>query len=153
MTAARRRTSIFILAILALQIVPVAREQTGRSETLWPFLAWGMFRHASEPPVEALRLRLYAETPTGERLVTPADAGVDRFMFRRHYQYAITTGDSAAARDLAARVGTRWRVPVSAIVAEKARFLIEEGGLGSGRAERLRTPTPPPRKPASEDGP
>ena len=44
-------------------------ELGGGRETLWPVLPWGMFRQASSPPIEAVRIRIYAETPHGARRV------------------------------------------------------------------------------------
>lgn len=131
MSPTRRRVSIFILAVLALQAVPVARELTGARETLWPFLAWGMFRHSSGPPVEATRVRVLAATPSGERAVGPGDAGFDRFAFRRLYSRPIAAGDSLAARDLGRRLARRWETRVEAIIVEETRFAIGPDGVES----------------------
>jgi hypothetical protein len=125
----RLRISIFILAILGLQAVPVAREFTGARETLWPFLSWGMFRHASDPPVEATRQRILATTADGTRRVWPEDSGFDPFAFRRYYQIPIAEGDSAAARDLARRLTRRWAAPVREIAVEETVFKLDDDGI------------------------
>jgi hypothetical protein len=136
----RRRISVFILAILGLQAVPVAREFIGARETLWPFLSWGMFRHASYPPVEATRQRILATTADGTRRVWPEDSGFDPFAFRRYYQIPIAEGDSAAARDLARRLTGRWRVAVREIVVEESVFTLGEDGLReTTRVRRVET--------------
>ena len=129
MTRRRKWVSAFILTILGLQVVPVAREWTGAQETLWPFLAWGMYRHSSGPPVEAIRRRIVAVTANGNRLVGPADAGFERFAFRRFYQTPIAEGDSAAARDLRQRLARRWGAPVREIVVEETVFTVADDGL------------------------
>ena len=124
----RARITAFILAVLALQLVPVAREFTGARETLWPFLAWGMYRHASMPPVETTAHRILARTDRGTRRVRPEDAGFERFAFRRFYQIPIAAGDSAAARDLAGRLQRRWETPVREILLEEAVVTLSEDG-------------------------
>lgn len=129
MSAARRNVSLFILVILSLQAVPVMREWTGARETLWPFLAWGMFRHSSGPPVQADRLRMYGSTRQGSRLVGAADTGFDRFGFRRYYQRPILAGDSNAVQELAGRLGDRWGVPVDSVVLERTAFTLSREGL------------------------
>ena len=121
--------SAFIVGIGALQLVPVARELTGDRETLWPFLAWGMYRHSSPPPVRATVHRVRAVTADGTRVVRSTDAGFDRFAFRRFYQVPIAQGDSAAARDLAVRLGSRWGAPVREIVGEEARLALTVDGV------------------------
>jgi hypothetical protein len=135
--------SAFVVAVLALQIVPVAREFTGSRETLWPFLAWGMYRHASEPPVEATVYRLVAVTDRGARRVRSEDAGFDRFAFRRYYQIPIGQGDAASARDLARRLTVRWRTPVREIVAEEVAVTLSEEGVRE-RSSPRRFPAGPP---------
>lgn len=135
--------SAFVVAVLALQIVPVAREFTGGRETLWPFLAWGMYRHASEPPVETTVYRLVAVTDRGPRRVRSEDAGFERFAFRRYYQIPIGQGDAASARDLARRLTVRWRTPVREIVAEEVAVTLSEEGVRE-RAGARRFPVVPP---------
>lgn len=120
---------MFILLILGLQLVPVMREWTGARETLWPFLSWGMFRHASRPPVEADRLRIVASTPEGNRLVVPADTGFDRFGFRRFYQMPFRAGDFAPAQELARRLSRRWRTSIDSILVEKTTFTLSRDDL------------------------
>ncbi len=119
----------FILAVLTLQLVPVAREFTGARETLWPFLAWGMYRHSSTPPVETTVHRILARTDAGTRKVGPADSGFDRFAFRRFYQIPIAAGDSAAARELAGRLTRRWEMPVREILLEELVVTITGEGI------------------------
>jgi hypothetical protein len=135
--------SAFIVAVLALQAVPVAREFTGSRETLWPFLAWGMYRHSSEPPVETTVYRLLATTDRGERRVRSEDAGFDRFAFRRYYQVPIGQGDAVSARDLARRLTDRWGTPVREIVAEEAVISLSDEGVRE-RTSARRFPAAPP---------
>lgn len=136
MTVARRRISAFILAILLLHVIPVARELTGGRETLWPFLTWGMYRHASGPPVATVRHRLYGIAAGRPLLVEPDDAGFDRFAFRRYYRIPIAAGDSIAARDLARRLEARWGDPVRAILVEETAFVLSDGDLARRTAWR-----------------
>ena len=129
MTPHRRRISIFIVAVLGLHVVPVAREFTGARETLWPFLAWGMYRHSHQPPVETVVVRLFATTRDAVRPVGPADAGFDPFAFRRLFQIPISEGDSAAAADLTRRLSRRWRTPVLGIVVGENVYRLSDDGL------------------------
>jgi hypothetical protein len=135
-TRGRRWISVFILTILGLHVVPVARELTGARETLWPFLTWGMFRHSSGPPVRAIRLRLFAVTMDGDRLVEASDTGLDRFGFRRYYQWPIAGRDSAAVQDLAQRLSLRWRNPVQAIVVEETTYELAGDGFRTATVSR-----------------
>ncbi|HET6363212.1 MAG TPA: hypothetical protein VFH11_14325 [Gemmatimonadota bacterium] len=132
----RAQITAFILAVLALQLVPVAREFTGARETLWPFLAWGMYRHSSTPPVETTAHRILARTDAGRRRVRARDAGFDRFAFRRFYQIPIAAGDSAAARDLAGRLVRRWETPVREILLEERIVTLAEDGSHERKAIR-----------------
>lgn len=127
MTRRQRGVSAFILGVLALQVGAVLHEVAGGRETLWPFLPWGMFRQATEPPVEAARIRIYAETTVGSRRVGDADAGFDRYAFRRHVRERIAAGDSVAARSLARRLADRWSTPVRAIAVESTRVTLQDG--------------------------
>ena len=128
-TSRQRRNTVFILTMLGLQAVPVAHEFTGARETLWPFLAWGMYRHSSEPPVEVVVYRLLATTQDAARPVRAADAGFERFAFRRLYQVAIANGDSAAAADLTRRLRRRWKVPIRQIIVEESVYALSDDGL------------------------
>ncbi len=125
---ARAWITAFIITVLALHVVPVAREFTGARETLWPFLAWGMYRHSSTPPVETTVHRILARTDAGTRKVRAEDARFDRFAFRRFYQIPIAGGDSAAARELAGRLASRWDTPVREILLEEAVVTLSEAG-------------------------
>ena len=127
----------FILAVLALHAVPVAREFTGARETLWPFLAWGMYRHSSTPPVETTVHRILARTDAGTRRVGPEDAGFERFAFRRFYQIPIAGGDSAAAGELAGRLARRWDTPVREILLEETVVTFSETGSRGRKTVRL----------------
>ena len=136
MGPARSAVSGFVLCVLALQAVPVARELRGEPETLWPLSSWGLFRHSSGPPVVATRLRLYAARADGLARVRSGDAGLDRYQFRDRYERAIAAGDTAAAGELAQRLSARWRAPVHAIVLERTAFRISGDSLLSGPATR-----------------
>ncbi|HET9333859.1 MAG TPA: hypothetical protein VFQ21_09780 [Gemmatimonadota bacterium] len=136
MSPGRSAVSGFVLLVLALQAVPVARELGGARETLWPLASWGLFRHSSHPPVAAIRVRLYAVRPDGLVRVRSGDAGMDRFTFRDRYARAIAAGDPAAARELARRLSARWRAPVPAIVLERTAFRISGDSLLSAPAAR-----------------
>lgn len=154
MSAGRRNVSLFILVILGLQAVPVMREWTGARETLWPFLSWGMFRHASGPPVQAERLRMFASTGEGSRIVGAADTGFDRFGFRRYYQVPILAGDSTAVKELAQRLSDRWRVQVHWIVLERTAFTLSRDSLRTTTTVRRVPAEPQPDKSAAaEAGP
>jgi hypothetical protein len=132
----------FILAVLALHVVPVAREFTGARETLWPFLAWGMYRHSSTPPVETTVYRILARTDAGTRRVRPEDAGFERFAFRRFYQIPIGRGDSAAAGELAGRLARRWDIPVREILLEEVVVTLSEtGSRGRKTVRRFAAPS------------
>lgn len=124
----RSSITAFIIAVLALHLVPVVREFTGARETLWPFLAWGMYRHSSAPPVETTTHRILARTDAGTRRVGPEDTGFERFAFRRFYQVPIASGDSTAARDLAGHLAVRWKTPVREILLEEAEVTLSEDG-------------------------
>jgi hypothetical protein len=142
-TRSRRWTSAFIVAVLGLQAVAVLHELGGGRETLWPFLPWGMFRQASSPPIEAVRIRIYAETPHGARRVRPEDAGFDRFAFRLHYRTRLADGDSVVASDLAHRLSARWDQPVREVAAQSTRFTLEgERLLAESSVRRFRTGAP-----------
>lgn len=136
MTRRRQRITAFILAVLGLQVVPVAREWTGAREILWPFLSWGMYRHSGEPPIEAVVHRVVATTADEARPVGPADAGFDRFAFRRYFQVPIAEGDSAAAADLALLLGRRWGTTVREIVGQVSAFTLADDGLHETAIER-----------------
>jgi hypothetical protein len=127
MTSRQWRLSAFILVVLGLQAVAVIHELGGGRETLWPFLPWGMFRQSASPPVEAVRIRIHARTPSGWRRVGPADAGFDRFAFRLHYRTRLAEGDSAVARELANRLRARWSEPVRVVTAGSDRYTLDGG--------------------------
>ncbi|HEY7471693.1 MAG TPA: hypothetical protein VIE68_05025 [Gemmatimonadota bacterium] len=137
-----RARSAFILAVLGLQAVPVAREFNGARETLWPFLAWGMYRHFGEPPVEAVVHRVVAVTADDVRPVGPEDAGFERFAFRRYFQVPIAEGDSAAAAELAGLLGRRWRTPVREIVGVEGAYTLVGDSLHEAVTERRLTTGP-----------
>jgi len=129
-TRAQRRISWLVVVVLALQAVPVVREWTLSSETLWPFLSWGMYRHATHAPVQATRVRLMARLGQGAlRPITSRDAGQERFAFLRWFVKPIAAGDSAAARELGRDLERRWGEPVAGIEVERVEFRITDDGL------------------------
>jgi hypothetical protein len=98
--------SLFILLVIGLHALPVLQRLQGERQTLWPFMAWGMYRTSRAPgPIRTTLRRVIAVTSTGQRsLVTPGLLGLSSYAFERMYLNAMVEGDPAAAQQLASRL-------------------------------------------------
>lgn len=122
--------SAFVLALMALHLVPIVQEMRTGGQALWPIMAWGMYRHAHRPPVTATSWEIIAETAGGERWeVGPHDAGQGPSGFGTLYVEPLAGGDSTAALRLGQILNRAREDRVARLVVEEATYRVTDEGV------------------------
>lgn len=114
--------SIFVVTIMCLHILPLLQELSGKRQTLWPFMAWGMYRYAypSDKKIIVKKIEILARTESGnnfdvEPMPHPAlfnllrhdyikdrgDIPLGHFGYTRLFLNPMLKGDRNAAKQLA----------------------------------------------------
>ncbi len=122
--------SIFILLMIGLHVLPVILRQ-GEHQTLWPFLAWAMYKDSRPAgPVQAEERLLFGVTAKGarEEVAWPL-TGLSRPALGRNVIQPMLAGDSSAARDLISRVNIGRADPFVEVLLEVDRYTISDTGL------------------------
>jgi hypothetical protein len=122
--------SIFILLMIGLHALPVILRQ-GERQTLWPFLAWAMYKDSRPPgPIQAEERHLFGVTAKGmKEEVTWPVAGLSVHALGRTYIRPMLTADSSAARELLTRLNVGRADPFVEILLEIERYTISDTGL------------------------
>jgi hypothetical protein len=122
--------SIFILLMVGLHALPVILRQ-GEHQTLWPFLAWAMYKDSRPAgPVQAEERLLFGVTAKGarEEVAWPM-TGLSRPALGRNVIQPMLAGDSSSARDLINRVNVGRDDPFVEVLLEVDRYTISDTGL------------------------
>ena len=124
--------SIFVLLVLGGHALPVLQELQGHRQTLWPIMAWGMYRYAHDGtrPIQVSVRRLIGITARGEEFeITAEHSGLFNTGFVRLYLGPITHGDASAAQGLADRVNIGRDDPVVALRLEGETHTLTPDGV------------------------
>ena len=124
--------SLFIVAIIGLHGLPILQKLWGRDQTLWPIMAWGMYKNSrsADEPIQTFVKRLTATTATGKELeIRPRNAGLNFHAFQRMYMRGLNRRDAATAERLLQRLNYNRQDPVVAIRLESLVYTITDSGL------------------------
>jgi len=124
--------SLLILLTIGLHAVPLVQRLDGKRQTLWPIMAWGMYRNSrgSEGPIRTSLRRIIGITSSGEELqIRPLDAGLSRFALRRMYTRPMYKGEASAAQRLADRLNRHRENPIMAFRLESKTYTITDTGI------------------------
>jgi hypothetical protein len=124
--------SIFVLLLLGGHALPVLQELQGHRQTLWPIMAWGMYRYAHDGtrPIQVSVRRLIGITARGKEFEITADhSGLFHTGFVRLYLGPIIHGDVSAAQGLADRVNIGRDDPVVALRLEGETHTLTPDGV------------------------
>jgi hypothetical protein len=127
-----RLISLSILIIISAHGLPILQKLLGKDQTLWPIMAWGMYRHSrgADGPIQTSIQRIIVTTTSGrEREILPMDAGLSFMAFERQYMHGIRQGDAVAADRLIQRLNFRQPDPVVEIRLESVTYTVTESGL------------------------
>jgi hypothetical protein len=122
--------SIFILLMIGLHALPVILRQ-GQRQTLWPFLAWAMYKDSRPPgPIQAEQRHVFVVTAEGVREeVTPSLVGLSVPALGRTYVRLMLADDSSAARDLVTRLNVGRGDPYVELFLDVQRYTVSDTGL------------------------
>jgi predicted DCC family thiol-disulfide oxidoreductase YuxK len=124
--------SIFVLLVVGGHALPVLQELKGHRQTLWPIMAWGMYRysHDGNRPIEVSIRRLIGTTARGEEFeITAEHSGLFHTGFVRLYLEPIIHGDASAVQSLAERVNVGRDDPVVALRLEGETHTLTSDGI------------------------
>jgi hypothetical protein len=132
----KRIISIAILMVLILHVVPIYQELKGPRQTVWPIMAWGMYRYSypDDHPVRTTRRRIVAVSAAGERIeVEPGDVGLMTSAFNRFYSRGFSRGDSTAMQSAAQRLADHMNAdredPIVRLRLEGETYTVTPNGL------------------------
>jgi len=124
--------SIGILVVVGLHAVPVLQRLDGKRQTLWPIMAWGMYRYSfdSSSPVQTRITRLIGIMANGEKWgITPRDIGLSSYAVERQYLMPMRKADSSVAKALAGRLNRQRENPIVELRLESETYTITNTGI------------------------
>jgi hypothetical protein len=125
--------SILVLLIIGLHSLPALQELSGKRQTFWPIMAWGMFRKSydSDRPIKTSIKRILAITAQDEVLQISAwDAGLGHYGFQRLYVNPMAAGNALAARHLAAQINRGRDDSIVKLILQIETYILHKAGLG-----------------------
>jgi hypothetical protein len=127
----KRFISIFILMVIGLHAVPVLQRLQDERQTLWPIMAWGMYRNARAPgPIQTTIRRVVGTTSKGEEeTITPNLLGLSGYAFERMYIKPMRAGHSSAAHQLIARLNLSRDDPFVELRLQSETYRVTETGV------------------------
>lgn len=122
--------SLLIVVVIGLHALPVLSYQ-GYRQTRWPILAWAMYARSYPPgPITVVQRQIVAETAEGERQeITPYLVGLSRSTFRNAYLVPLARHDSAAARELLARLNRERDEPFVTVTLGGSQVTLADTGV------------------------
>jgi hypothetical protein len=81
--------SLFIVMVIGLHVLPLLQELSGKRQTLWPIMVWGMYRyaHPSDKKINARKIYISARTESGDILeIAPIRHPIVFNFLRRNYK-------------------------------------------------------------------
>lgn len=132
MLKTRTIISTFIVFTIGLHTVPVLQELQNKRQSLWPVMAWGMFRysHNSEDPISTVVERVIGLTARGEEVwIQASHSGLDSLGFAKMYLGPMSRGEMSAVQELAKRVNLGRNDPVVAFRFESKVYTIVDSGI------------------------
>jgi len=142
--------SLFIALIIGLHVLPLMQEYAGKRQTLWPIMAWGMYRNSrpANAKISAKRVRISAKTETGSILdITSIHhppffnllrntyrkdknrIPLGHYGYRRVFVYPMLQGDKNAARKLATLLNRDRQDRVTHIQIQTERYEMSDAGI------------------------
>jgi hypothetical protein len=141
-------TSVFIVAILALQVsvtfrtwlrsIALPRSLTNMLSppTLWPFVDYPMYSrpHYEGEPISQLRVVATLDD-SSEVSIGPGDVGLDFWHFRLHVVRGLEMNDAARVRELVRLYQTRNNRRLVGLRLENHPIILSRDGIRPGRPE------------------
>jgi hypothetical protein len=123
--------SIFIILVIGLHALPVLQRLQGESQTVWPVMAWGMYRNSRNPgPIQTRQTRLIGTTSTGNEFEIDSEfSGLSFNALTRLYLRPMREGDDSAARQLADRLNRHREDPFVAFRMENETYTVTDSGI------------------------
>jgi hypothetical protein len=142
--------SLFIVLIIGLHVLPLIQEYTGKRQTFWPIMAWGMYRNSrpANVKISVKKVQISAKTETGSILdITsihhPPFFNLLRNTYKKdenriplgHYAYQrvfvnpMLQGDKNAARKLATLLNRNRQDRVTHIQIQTERYDMSDAGI------------------------
>jgi hypothetical protein len=142
--------SLFIFIVIGLHILPVIQELNGKRQTLWPIMAWGMYRyaHPSDKKISVKKIDISARTESGAALdIAPINHPFFFNLLRRRYRKGdnnialgyygynrlfikpMLKGNNDAARQLADLLNQHRRDRITHIQIQMHMYEMNDAGL------------------------
>jgi hypothetical protein len=142
--------SLLIAIVIGLHMLPLLQELKGKRQTLWPIMAWGMYRyaHPSDKEINATKIVVSARTESGGIFnIAPIDQALFFNLLSRnyrkrndrvplgHYGYnrlflkPMLKGDRSAARKLANLLNQARQDRITHIKIQKHLYKMSDIGI------------------------
>lgn len=125
--------SIVIVLIIGLHVLPLLQRLQGERQTLWPIMAWGMYKHSFNAkwlPIRTIVERTIGITSRGEEVsIGPWQTGLSHFAFYRMYLTPMRQGDASAARRLAEQLNRERTEAIIAFRLETKTYTLSDSGI------------------------
>jgi hypothetical protein len=122
--------SLLIVVVMGLHVVPILQKFQGESQTLWPIMAWGMYKRSFPAPVQSLQQRLVGITESGQtHKIYAWQSGLSPFAFKRLYLVPMMEGNADAAQHLATQLNRHYNEPIVSLRLEGTSYTLTDVGL------------------------
>jgi hypothetical protein len=125
--------SILIILIIGLHALPIIQRLQGERQTLWPVMAWGMYKKSRNPgPIRMVIRHITGVTSMSEKKSVDASLiGLSSYAAQRLYLNSIWAGDSSAAQNLADRLNSGRGDPFVEFRLESETRTLTEAGIAT----------------------
>jgi hypothetical protein len=127
----RLLVSILIISVIGIHALPAVKKLQGETQTLWPFLAWGMYRNSRDPgPIVTAVTRIIGVTSNGASTQVDANlVGVSSFVLKRLYIDPMLAGNLSVAQRLADRLNHEREDPFVRFRLETESHTLTDAGI------------------------
>ena len=124
--------SLLIIIVVGLHALPLLQRLQGKRQTLWPIMAWGMYRNSvpAHATISTALRRIVGITDSGKEVVVePKHSGLSSFAFDRMYGMPMWQGNASAARELAERLNRKRDEPFIEFRLEGESYTLTDSGI------------------------
>jgi hypothetical protein len=125
--------SLLILLTMGLHVLPIIQKIQRKEQTLWPVLAWGMYRNSRDPgPIRAVVKRIIGIT--SQNVQHPVDAtlvGLSSYALQKLYLDPMWAGDSSTSQGLADQLNLHREDPFVGFRLEAKTHTLTDTGIAT----------------------
>jgi hypothetical protein len=121
--------SLLILLAIGLHALPLLQKLQDKTQTWWPFMAWGMYRNSYASSARTIIQTIGVASKGEAEEILSEHIGLSTSTFARSYLQPMRQGDASAARLLADLLNRSREDPIVEIRIESETYTITNSGI------------------------